>query len=327
MSARFMLVVLVASSVAIWALVLAVEGRWPEGSFRSLGYGVGTLSVALVGFERFAWRWPLVRWAVRRPDLCGTWQGTLVSDYEGVKSRHEVCLVVHQTFATLRLSLLTRESQSHAMAASVVEEADGRVSVFYGYRNDPRLEHQGRSRPHRGAVQVWVAEDGRGLAGEYWTDRRTTGSLELRLVSRRRAGSWEEAVGLGEKAEREPKPGNVGGRDVGAEAVAGLGVGPIPDGLADLLAAVVSESDQALMIAERAGFPAAVLPEFRSALAFWHAVVRESARGRIPLHRLVEEAAKQFPHNEALRDHVHRLARSASTHGLERGGQGGGGGR
>lgn len=326
MSARFMLVVLVASSVAIWALVLAANEQVPEGSFRLLGYGVGALSVALLGFERLAWRWPLVRWAVRRPDLRGTWQGTLVSDYERVKSRHEVFLVVHQTLETLRLSLLTRESQSHAMAASVVVEADGRVSVFYGYRNDPRLEHQGRSRPHRGAVQLWVGGDGRGLAGEYWTDRRTTGSLELRLVSRRRAGSWEEAVGLGEGGRGEPEPGGVGRREVVAVA-AGLGVEQVPEGLVDLLANVVPEADKARMISTRAEFPASKLPDFKSALEFWHAVVGEATRGRIPLHRLVEEAARQFPHNEALREHARRLASGASTNGAERGGQGGGGER
>lgn len=312
MSVRFMLVVLVVSSVAIWALLSVANEQVPEGSFRLLGYGVGTLSVALLGFERFGWRLPLARWAVRRPDLRGTWHGTLESDYEGVASRHEVFLIVHQTFATLRLSLLTVESQSHAAAASVVVEADERISVFYVYRNGPRLEHQGRSRPHRGAVQLWVAGDGKGLAGEYWTDRRTTGSLELRLIARRVAGSWQEAVGLVEAVGREQEPGGVRSHEEARKTV-GHRVEQAPDGLVDLLAEVVSESDKARMVAERAGFSVAKLPEFRSALVFWHAVVRDAARGQVPLHRLVEKAAEHVPHNEALREYVRRLARRVST--------------
>ena len=65
------------------------------------------------------------------------------------------------------------------------------------YRNDPRLELQARSRPHRGTLEVMVeGPEADRLTGEYWTDRKTTGRVELRRVSREQAKDWEHAKEL-----------------------------------------------------------------------------------------------------------------------------------
>jgi hypothetical protein len=74
------------------------------------------------------------------------------------------------------------------------------------------------------------------------------------------------------------------------------------DDLVDLLARVAHGADQARIIVRRAGFLAAHVPEFKTALEFWSEVVEQARNGRIEfgLERLVEAAIRQFPHNQEL---------------------------
>jgi Effector-associated domain 1 len=71
-------------------------------------------------------------------------------------------------------------------------------------------------------------------------------------------------------------------------------------GIADVLAKVSHGSKGARLIAKRAGFPREYIPEFETAITFWSEIVEEANHGRVSLRALVEEAARQFPHNQEL---------------------------
>lgn len=68
----------------------------------------------------------------------------------------------------------------------------------------------------------------------------------------------------------------------------------------DILVDVAHDSEDAKMIARRAGFPRAHIPEFKKPLGFWNNMVEQSIRGRSGLGALVGEAARQFPYNPDL---------------------------
>lgn len=202
MISRFPLTVLVAFAACVWALVLAGHG-WliPASFFTPLSFVIGALSLVLLAFDRVAWSWPGVRILAQRPDLRGTWRGTLKSDWTKEDGSHVepigVFLVVHQTFSEIHLRLLTPESHSTAIAATVHREPDERFAVASVYRNEPKLEVRQRSPIHRGGLHLLVVgEDGDRLQGEYWTDRGTRGSIDLRRVSRRAALDYESAGSL-----------------------------------------------------------------------------------------------------------------------------------
>jgi len=206
---RFPLTVLVVFAASTWALILAGHS-WviPASFFTPLSIVVGALSVVLLVFDRVAWRWPGVRAVVRRPDLRGTWQGTLKSDWkkdDGTPVEPiAVFMVIHQTFSEIHPRLLTPESHDMTITATVEREPDGRFAVARLYRNEPKLEVRHRSPIHRGGLHLLVAGDnGDRLQGEYWTDRGTRGSLDLRLVSRRRALDYEAAGSLSKTAGAE----------------------------------------------------------------------------------------------------------------------------
>ena len=206
MISRFPLTVLVIFAASAWALVLAGHGRViPMSFFTPLSVVIGVLSLVLLAFDRIAWRWPGVRSLARRPDLRGTWGGTLTSNWKkedgSATDPIEVFLVIHQTFSDIHLRLLTPELHSISITASVLHEPDARFAVASLYRGEPKLEVRHRSPIHRGGLYVSVAgDDGSRLLGEYWTDRNTQGSLDLRMVSRRAALDYEAAKSLSKQA-------------------------------------------------------------------------------------------------------------------------------
>lgn len=103
-------------------------------------------------------------------------------------------MVIHQTFTGVHLRLLTPESHSVTVTATVMQEHDQRSSVAGIYRNEPKLAVRDRSPIHYGGLRLLVVGAGEDrLQGEYWTDRGTRGSLDLHFVTRRKALDYDAA--------------------------------------------------------------------------------------------------------------------------------------
>lgn len=66
------------------------------------------------------------------------------------------------------------------------------------------------------------------------------------------------------------------------------------------LASAFNERDRALALVSRAGFPAPLMPDFRTSYSFWTEVVAQARNGALQggALRIVDEAAKLLPHNE-----------------------------
>lgn len=202
MISRFPLTVLILFAASVWALVLAGHG-WaiPVSFFTPLSLVVGATSMLLLVFDRVAWRWPLVGHLAHRPDLRGTWAGTLQSDWKGPDGHAigpiRVFLVVHQTFGDIHIRLLTPESASVSLNAVIEQAQDDRYAVTAIYRNEPKREVRHRTPIHHGGLRLSVVGvDGTGLQGEYWTDRHTSGSMDLSLLSRTKAPDYATATAM-----------------------------------------------------------------------------------------------------------------------------------
>ncbi len=109
----------------------------------------------------------------------------VVTGLLGVIWCFDQCPVIRQTYSSLYMRLLTKESGSESLAAAFDHARDGAWSLVTVYRNTPGPLVVHRSRPHFGGLIV----SGRGrhpisLQGQYWTDRDTRG--ELHMTSRNR---------------------------------------------------------------------------------------------------------------------------------------------
>lgn len=198
--------IIVGLVVATWAAYLLIQGRtltWIHLGPFSLAVGVLTASGFI--FKHWAWHWPAVHLLTKTPHISGTWIGTLRSDYihEGETAPRgpiDAVLVVTQSADEINVRQYTKESSSTTVAASVTAEPGDKFILATVFLNEPNIElQQTRSRMHYGATRLVVEGHPRSpsrLTGNYWTARKTSGSLEFQLVSRDRAHSFKDAFRL-----------------------------------------------------------------------------------------------------------------------------------
>jgi len=200
--------VLVGLIVVIWAVVLLVQGHpVPLDYIKAFSYAVTGVSFALLLWNRWLWSWRMFRpWLTTRPDLRGTWKGRLVSSWVDPNTKQgrgeiEVYLVIRQTYSSIDLRLVTAESFSVSLSASIVADGEGIHTVAVVYRNTPRALLRERSPIGHGGMLLYV----RGtpihqLDGEYWTDRGTKGELTLALHTNGLSHDFAEAQKMDYKA-------------------------------------------------------------------------------------------------------------------------------
>jgi SMODS-associating 2TM, beta-strand rich effector domain len=150
-----------------------------------IGPAVTLAGVMLWLWDRFIWRWPVVRSIAGRPVLHGTWHGELVSDacdeVTGIQVPvdSDVYLVIRQRFWSVSARLLTKDSASLSLTASFKADGDGVQQLLYVYRATPRPAVQLKSKMHLGAVVLDTPRDGSHLQGRYFTDRKSGGELRF----------------------------------------------------------------------------------------------------------------------------------------------------
>ncbi len=182
-------------AVLAWTAVLYMQGvqlTWAEicvhlAPFSSV---VGVLVTLALLLEHLAWPLPVLHgWFVKRPDLRGTWHVSLQSDWFDPDTNSRIppitCYMgVKQTLSTLQMHLMTPESDSWFIADQILPSPSAEGYQVVGvYTNNPNIHLRGvRSEMHRGALVF----DSHGppnrpdsLTGEYWTDRKTSGSMVL----------------------------------------------------------------------------------------------------------------------------------------------------
>jgi len=140
---------------------------------------------------RFFWRrFPAVERATF-PDLNGTWEGQMVTTWKDLETGAApppipTTVWIKQSLLSTTVRLQTGESHSHSTRCHL--EADcgaGVYRVWYSYDNRPKAEVSHRSARHEGVawLELDIGEDRNRLVGQYFTDRRTTGDMDLRRVA------------------------------------------------------------------------------------------------------------------------------------------------
>jgi hypothetical protein len=213
----------VPSRALLQALVLVFAGTYLvffatshqplDDVIKPLGAAGATAALFVLALEHYLWRAPLVGGLItNRPDMRGTWRGTLQSDWtdpesgEAQPADDDVYLVVHQTYWSVTARLLTAESRSEPLVG-IIEDVAGRARLLAIYRNEPRSALREHSPIHHGAVILDCS--GRPplrLTGAYWTDRRTGGELCFDEHVERQVGDHRSARELfGQLGVRQAK--------------------------------------------------------------------------------------------------------------------------
>ncbi|MET8620867.1 Cap15 family cyclic dinucleotide receptor domain-containing protein [Streptomyces albidoflavus] len=168
---------------------------------------IATLVFAL--WERFIWKWKLIRYFTGVPLIAGTWRGELISSYikpDGTSVPPiPTALHISQTFSRVTVTLFTGESKSVSEHAKLIHDPDGRWRLSWQYVNTPRPGVRDRSERHRGAAEMYIgSQPGEGLEGSYFTDRQTDGEFHLTEWSSARYGSAATALAGDAFADARP---------------------------------------------------------------------------------------------------------------------------
>lgn len=163
-----------------------VKNMWETGHIFSLGYNflgfigeaIGIAAIVMTVFNKWAWKWKWLHWMHDVPVLARNYNGTFISDYDGVKRFG--MLVINQTFLTVTVQLKTDESNSRSLTASF-SEVQSVKHLIYNYQNDPRAEIQDRSPIHYGTAMLNVSNP-MILEGNYFTGRKSRGSMRFEAV-------------------------------------------------------------------------------------------------------------------------------------------------
>jgi hypothetical protein len=185
-----------------WSVALLVAGVQLSGTISKVLGSLPVLIVVLFAiFDTWLWHIGPIKRLAKRPDLNGTWKGTLTSlraDGSGQEVAHApipVFLAIKQSYLNLNITLLSQESSSRSIAALVQVNPEGNFTVYYHYTNTPGLTVRDRSPIHSGGAKLEVTDVApQSLEGEYWTDRRTRGAFTMKRASKKRYGTYAEAA-------------------------------------------------------------------------------------------------------------------------------------
>lgn len=182
--------------ICVWLLLLLLSGThiligWE--ALRRFPEAVLIYSIGHVFFTNRAWRWKAFQgWLVPFPDLHGTWAGTIQSTWTETATEPPmppipILLVIRQSFSAVNCAMYSKESTSSSIAAQIIgEEGSGQPLLCFIYSNRPLALVRDRSKIHDGAAMLKiVTKPKRVLEGQYWTDRKTTGDIQVLFKSKK----------------------------------------------------------------------------------------------------------------------------------------------
>lgn len=185
---------LVSISVLLYMSLLyhfpVVQSSWWQQGQQVLG--VVAIDILLVyGFNRWFWQWKIwYPWLVPFPNLRGTWQGKICSEWVDPKTKQKLApilaqLTIKQTFLDTHCTMKTKEMKSESVYAGF-DWSKGGPQLIYVYIGQPKSNVTERSPAHEGTMVFDFTHEGsKKLIGEYWTKRKTTGQATFHFKDKR----------------------------------------------------------------------------------------------------------------------------------------------
>jgi len=154
-------------------------------------------------FTKWLWKYDCFRgWLVPFPNLNGSWIGHIFSGWEDPETGQgvppiPVMLTINQSFLHISCMMHTGEMKSYSMSEGFNIDKDRQIKqVSYIYTSKPRIVVDNRSLPHDGAIVFDIIEvQEKKLTGRYWTERKTTGEIELVFHTKKILEEIPESIG------------------------------------------------------------------------------------------------------------------------------------
>jgi SMODS-associating 2TM, beta-strand rich effector domain len=140
-------------------------------------------------FIKYLWGIRIFRgWLVPFPNLNGSYKGTIQTTWTDPITNERptaipATLTINQSFFRISCVMRTKEMTSHSFLGDFILDSDEQVNkLAYSYSSEPIQMVIERSPQHLGTMIFEIEEQPKiKLVGQYWTGRKTTGTIEMKF--------------------------------------------------------------------------------------------------------------------------------------------------
>lgn len=200
--------VLLAFSFAVSYAIYHIQGSPDLDLKRILQILSIVVSIDLVFywlFTRFLWKLPVFKGSlVPFPNLNGTWKGEIRTTWTDPETGERpgsipAILTIKQSFLNVSCVMRTAEMTSRSLTSNFVLDKENQIEkLIYTYDSNPIQTVKERNPQHCGTMAFEIVREDKKikLAGGYWTDRKTTGTIEMHFLKKERIDSYLTEMGL-----------------------------------------------------------------------------------------------------------------------------------
>lgn len=167
---------------------------------KGLSFGISFTTLFWAFFFSYGWRVCGLSQIFYRPNLAGTWSGTLKSDWKDENGRGidpiEFYIVIRQSFLRIHFTTFTDTfiGTSYSETLSLKKET-GLKNVAYLYRKETSQDDDMHLR--EGATELRLIDSKpRKLEGKYWSNIKTNGNIQVSFISKDIVDSYNDAKAL-----------------------------------------------------------------------------------------------------------------------------------
>lgn len=197
--------IFIVSIVAITWLVFAYVFGLPDSYIKGLQpFGLSITASTIVWFlyDKWLWKFKVFHgWLTRLPNIQGCWKVEFISSFIDPNTGKAVnptlgYAQIDQTSSQTKIRMYTAESMSESQFTEF--QLDMKTfKLSSQYLNRPQLRYQPNSGPHRGTSYYEIrGYNPKEFAGEYWTDRLTSGSVNFLSKLGKGISSYEDGQKL-----------------------------------------------------------------------------------------------------------------------------------
>lgn len=155
---------------------------------QSISLSVFIISLFSAVFCAKLWKWSLFKkWLVLIPDMNGVWEGSIETTWVDPHTKRNdppifADLTIKQSLFSISCVMKTSEMRSSSINAGFLINSDNQeFQLIYTYLSVPKQNIQSQSRIHYGTIIFDLDKnyDVTELSGNYWTGRKTVGSISM----------------------------------------------------------------------------------------------------------------------------------------------------
>ena len=199
-SSNWIRIVIGLVALAMIGLTTLTGDSIDQQGLRWLGSVASAITLLLLAFDRWIWRWPGIRVVTELSGsrvIHGTWRGTLsyATDGHGGAGEQPIFMAVHQTYSavSVRCYFPSQNSESWSLTAAIDKDTHRHV-LRYIYCQQATAPDRARNRPTEGACELaLIGRPIEEVSGSYYAERGGKGTIRFDGYARQVAGSASHA--------------------------------------------------------------------------------------------------------------------------------------